>query len=118
MRASMCRPPRAASLASHVQVIEIKNKYSEPPERIKPFHKLLDIYLKFLMLQRGKGLFYMGKPSLSTAEDGALFAVSELEATGLCSMPLPHDESRSYAESGLAMLSRSGAALFFHRTEW
>lgn len=43
-----------------LQIIEIKNKFGEPPERIKPFHRLLDFYLKFLMLQRGKGLFYMG----------------------------------------------------------
>mmetsp|Transcript_13680 Transcript_13680/g.32691 ORF Transcript_13680/g.32691 Transcript_13680/m.32691 type:complete len:203 (+) Transcript_13680:44-652(+) len=43
-----------------VQVIEIKNKYGDPPERIKPLYKLLDFYLKFLTLQRGKGLFYMG----------------------------------------------------------
>jgi len=43
-----------------VQVIEIKNKFGEPPERIKPFHRLIDVYLKFLTLQRGKGLFYMG----------------------------------------------------------
>jgi len=43
-----------------VQVIEIKNKFGEPPDRIKPFYQLVDIYLKFLTLQRGKGLFYMG----------------------------------------------------------
>ena len=43
------------------QVVEVKNKFGEPPDRIKPFYQLVDVYLKFLTLQRGKGLFYMGE---------------------------------------------------------
>ena len=52
-----CRLRRASRRA---QVIEIKNKHGEPPDRIKPFYQMIEVYIKFLTLQRGKGLFYMG----------------------------------------------------------
>jgi len=43
-----------------VQVLEIKNKYGESPVRLKVFYEWINMYVKFLTLQRGKGAFYLG----------------------------------------------------------